>query len=131
MGSYSSGRCGGGPVAEDGWKLDLAHCMRQGMIIPGQHRSGSMTWTQSSTGKVVCSIGFEADLTDPIRSWVRLYYTTTSHRTGGKTVSDYRVRLETTRPPPAADVHGEGQAAHPRRNRSGRGDWRDRCDPPP
>ena len=98
MGSYSSGRHDGGPVAEDGWKLDLAHCMRQGMIQPGQHRSGSMSWTQTSTGKVVCSIGYEADLTDPIRSWVRLYYTTTSHRTGAKTASDYRVHLETTHP---------------------------------
>ena len=72
MGSYSSGRRDGGPVAEDGWKLDLAHCMRQGMIMPGHHRSGSIIWTETSTGKVNFTIGYEADLTNPIRPWVRL-----------------------------------------------------------
>lgn len=98
MGGYLSGRRDGGPVVEDGWKLDLADCIRKGIIQPGRHGSGSMTWTLTRTGEVTCSIGYEANLMDPAAAWVRLHYTTTSRHTGRKTESDYRVRLETTRP---------------------------------
>jgi hypothetical protein len=98
MGGYFSERCGGGPVVEDGWKLDLVHCTRKGMIMPGRSVSGSMTWTLTRTGEVTCSIGYDANLTDPAAAWVRLRYTTTSRHTGHKTESNYRVRLETTRP---------------------------------
>jgi hypothetical protein len=98
MGGYSSGRRDGGPVVEDGWKLDLADCIRQKMIVPGKHASGSVSWTSTRTGEVKCSIGYEANLIDPVSAWVRLHYTTTAWRTGQKTDSDYRVWLETTQP---------------------------------
>jgi hypothetical protein len=98
MGGYFSGRHDGGPVVENGWKLDLAHCIRQGMIFPGRHVFGSMNWTLTRTGEVTCRIGYEANLINPASAWVRLYYTTTKRSTGAKIDSDYRVRLETTRP---------------------------------
>jgi hypothetical protein len=98
MGGYFSGRHDGGPVVEDGWKLDLAHCIRRGMIVPGRHVSGSMQWTSTRTGEVTCAIGYEANLINGESAWVRLHYTTTKWRTGQKIDFDYRVHLETTRP---------------------------------
>jgi hypothetical protein len=65
MGGYLSGWRDGGPLVEDGWKLDLAHCIRQRLIMPSRHVSGAMRWTSTRTGEVTCSIGYEADLTDP------------------------------------------------------------------
>jgi hypothetical protein len=98
MGGYFSGRHGGGPVIEHGWKLDLAHCICKGTIVRGRYVSGSMTWTLTRTGEVTCRIGYEANLIDPSAAWVRLHYTTTFRHTGHKKDSDYRVQLETTRP---------------------------------
>lgn len=98
MGGYFSGRHGGGPVVEDGWKLDLAHCIRQGMFRPQQWCAGTMKWTRTNTGEVTATIGYEANLLDPAAAWVRLHYTTTSRSTGAKTDRDYRVQLGTTRP---------------------------------
>ncbi|MEI7711841.1 MAG: hypothetical protein WCI94_10440 [Rhodospirillales bacterium] len=98
MGSYFSGRRDGGPVVEDGLKLDLAHCIREGMIQPGKRVSGSMRWTLTGTGEVTASIVYEAHLTNPDSAWVRLRYTIKKPATGAVTVCDYRVHLETTRP---------------------------------
>jgi hypothetical protein len=98
MGGYFSGRHDGGPVVEDGFKLDLAHCIRQGLVLPGRHVSGSMLWTATNTGEVKASIGYEANLIDPEFAWIRLQYTTTVRATDHKTDSDYRVLLKTTRP---------------------------------
>ena len=68
MGGYSSGRRDGGPLVEDGWKLDLAHCMRTGMILPGRHVSGSMRWTSIRTGEVTCSVEYRGQSDQPCRS---------------------------------------------------------------
>jgi hypothetical protein len=38
MGGYFSGRRDGGPLVEDGWKLDLSHCIRKGLILPAGMR---------------------------------------------------------------------------------------------
>lgn len=56
MGGYLSGRHGGGPTVEDGWKLDLAHCIRQGMLRPGQWCAGTMKWSLVRTGEVTATI---------------------------------------------------------------------------
>jgi len=98
MGGHSSGCRDGGPVVEDGWKLDLAYSIRKGTILPGHHVSGTMTWTATRTREVACRIAYEANLTDPDAAWVRLHYTTTARSTGNATVSDYRIRFVTTRP---------------------------------
>jgi hypothetical protein len=55
MGGYFSGRTGGGPVAEDCLNLDLAQCIRDRTIRPGQHVSDSITWTLARTGKLIAS----------------------------------------------------------------------------
>ena len=98
MGGYSSGRRNGGPVVEDGWKLDLAHCIRKGLIRPGSYAAGTMQWTLTRTDEVKAEISYEANFVDPADAWMRLTYTKTAHATGAKMHEDYRVRLETTRP---------------------------------
>jgi hypothetical protein len=40
------------PVVEDGWKLNLAHCIRQGVMRPGSYVPGAMQWTLTRTGEV-------------------------------------------------------------------------------
>lgn len=98
MGGYGSGRTGGGPTVEDGLTLGLGRLIRQGNVLPRNHVSGTLTWTNTRTGEHVASIGYEACLLDPDRSWMRLYYTAISRRDGSKVAIDDRVRLETTRP---------------------------------
>lgn len=98
MGGHFSGRRDGRPVGEDGWKFDLSHSIRHGLILPGRHVSGTMTWTSTRTGEVTASIGYEANLIDSAAAWVRLHYANTTPSTGAKTPHDYRVQLNTTRP---------------------------------
>ena len=98
MGGFGSGRNGGRPVVEDGLTLDLGRLIGSGHVRPGNHVSGTLTWTNTRTGEHVASIGFEACLLGPDRSWMRLHYTTTRRQDGSKVASDYRAQLETTRP---------------------------------
>jgi hypothetical protein len=98
MGGYGSGRTGGGPTVEDGLTLDLGRLLRQNLVIPGQSVSGSLIWADTRTGERVGSIGYEAHLSDPWNSWMRLHYTTIRWRDGSKVASDYRVQLTTTTP---------------------------------
>jgi hypothetical protein len=98
MGGYFSGRHNGGPVVEDGLKLDLAHCIRKGLIRPGSYVAGTISWTLTRTGEVKANISYEAHLVDPADAWIRLVYTTTTRATAAKVANDYQVRLETTRP---------------------------------
>jgi hypothetical protein len=69
MGGYFSGRHDGRPVVKEGWTLDLAHGIRQGMILPGRYVSGLMNWTLTRTGEVTCSIGYEAKLSTPFHKY--------------------------------------------------------------
>src|SRR5690242_11870938 len=98
MGGNFSGRRDGGPLVEDGWKLDLAHCIRQRLFVPGRYVAGSMKWTLTRTGEVTATISYEAALVDPTNAWVRLHYTSTTRTTAEKVDRDYRVQLEATRP---------------------------------
>ena len=98
MGGYGSGRTGGRPTVEDGLTLDLGRLLRHRHVIPGRHVSGSLIWTNTRTGEHVGSIGYEAHLSDPRDSWMRLHYTTTSWRHDSKVASDFRVHLTTTTP---------------------------------
>ncbi len=91
-------RTAGDPVVEDSWRLDLSHCIRQGMIRPGLFVAGKMTWTLTRTGEVAATIGYDANLVDPADAWIRLYYATTIQRTGEKRYNNYLIRLECTRP---------------------------------
>ena len=72
--------------------------MDRRLVIPGHFRSGTLAWTNASTGKEVALIGYEASLTDPKDARMRLHYTTTRWHDGSKVASDYRVSLTTTQP---------------------------------
>ncbi len=94
MGGLGSGRhwgCGRTTV-EDGLTLDINKLVRDGIIRPAQWRSGTLRWTWVATGEESGSIGYEANLTDPCHTWIRLHY-----RVDGEP-QDYRVTLDTTRP---------------------------------
>ena len=98
MGGYFSGRRNGGRVVEDGLKLDLAHCIRKGLIRPGSYVAGKIQSTLTRTGEERANISYVANLVDPTDAWVRLIYSSTTRATAAKVDNDYRVRLETTRP---------------------------------
>ena len=95
MGGYGSGRRNGALTVADALRLDLAHCFRKGMIIPGKTWSGTMTWSQD--GKVIASLRYDANLVDPNASWLRLQYP--SGPSGAPRIGhDYRIGLEITQP---------------------------------
>jgi hypothetical protein len=98
MGGTGSGNYGGRPTVEDALKLDLHHLIRNGSFRPGARVTGSLTWTDTYSGKQTASIGYEAHMSGE-RGWVRLRYTTTNHRTGQRTDHDYTVDLTSTPQP--------------------------------
>ena len=98
MDGYSSGRRNGGPVVEDGLKLDLADCIRKGLIRAGSYVAGTIQWTLIRTGEERANFSYVANLVDSADAWVRLIYTSTTRANGAKLDNDYRVRLGTTRP---------------------------------
>jgi hypothetical protein len=98
MGGTGSGNYGGRPTVEDALKLDLHYLIRQGSFRPGARVTGSLTWTDTYSGKQTASIGYEAQM-DEESGWVRLRYTTTNHWTDQQTQHDYRVQLTTTPQP--------------------------------
>ena len=95
MGGYGSGswmRFHTKPVVENGLTLDLNRLLRDKLVLPGQHVSGTITWTRTSNGQRTASIGFEANLQNHEAAWIRLQYTADG------TPVDYFVHLTTTRP---------------------------------
>jgi hypothetical protein len=99
VGGIGSGRTGGRPVVEDCLRLDLAHLLAACQLRPGQHVSGSFKWTDARDGRVLATIGYEANLLDPAEAWMRLRYTTTGPGTRIRRWRDYRIWLTTTVPP--------------------------------
>ena len=98
MGNCFSGRRGGRPLVEHGWKLDLAICMRKGLFRQGLHVAGPMRWKLVHTDQVTAKISYEANLIHPAAAWVRLHYRSVATSSGATTEWDYRVQLTTTRP---------------------------------
>jgi hypothetical protein len=90
VGGYGSGRQCGRPTVESGLTLDINRLLRQRNILPGEHVSGSLTWSYTHSGERTASIGYEAFLVLPEAAWARLHYTANG------TARDYRVRLEAT-----------------------------------
>jgi hypothetical protein len=97
MGGYGSGRSGGRSTTENGLTLSLSELLRDGLFRPGCFQSGSLIWTNTTTGERVGSIGYEAHLGQE-SGRVRLYYTTT-RRAEERRESNYWVQLETTPQP--------------------------------
>jgi hypothetical protein len=98
MGGTGSGNYGGKPTVEAALKLDLHHLIRTGYFRLDATVTGSLTWTDTHSGKQTASIGYEAHM-DEESGWVRLRYTTTNHWTDQQTQHDYRVQLTTTPQP--------------------------------
>ncbi len=71
--------------------------MKDGLVRPGVSCAGSLTWTNTTTGEKVGSIGFEIQMGDE-SGRVRLHYTMTRWN-GEKVDPDYWVGLETTPQP--------------------------------
>jgi hypothetical protein len=95
MGGSGSGsyyRWNSKTIVEDGLTLNLGKLVRDGLVIPGQHVSGSIVWRRVSSGEETASIGYEADLSKPNIAFMRLHY-----RHNEKPM-DYMVSLTTTRP---------------------------------
>ncbi len=97
MGGYGSGRSGGRPTTEDGLTLSLPKLLRDKLFRPGCGWSGSLIWTNTTTGERVGSIGYEAHLGQE-SGRVRLHYTTTRWD-GERRDSDYWIQLATTAQP--------------------------------
>jgi hypothetical protein len=97
MGAYGSGNHGGRPALEAGRALDLYWLLRQGLARPGRS-AGSVSWTNSRTGRETASLGYEAQI-GKIGGSVRLRYTITSPWTGKRTAYDQRIGLVTTPQP--------------------------------
>ncbi len=97
MGGYGSGRSGGRPTTEDGLTLSLSKLLRDKLFRPGSGWSGSLIWTNTSTGERIGSIGYEANLGQE-SGRVRLHYTTTRWD-GEKRESNYWIQFETTPQP--------------------------------
>jgi hypothetical protein len=98
MGGYGSGRSGGAPLIEDGLILDINKLRRDGLLGPGIQRRGSLEWTETSTGRSVGSVEYEARIGDE-EGTLRLIYATTRYATGEKIRSDYEIGLETVAQP--------------------------------
>jgi hypothetical protein len=98
MGGTGSGNYGGRPTIENALKLDLHHLIRNRSVRLGATVTGSLTWTDTSSGQQRAAIGYKALMGEEC-GWVRLRYTTTNHWSGETTHHDYRVELTTTPQP--------------------------------
>jgi hypothetical protein len=97
MGGYGSGRTGGRATTDSGLTLTLSKLLRDQLFRPGCAWSGSLVWTNTTTGERIGSISYEAHLRQESGS-VRLRYSTTRWD-GGRRESDYWIELETTPQP--------------------------------
>jgi hypothetical protein len=89
MGGFGTGRRGG-PVVEDGLRLDINDLLREKIFVPGGFRRGSLQWTNTATGEKSATIGFEVSLVDADDAWARLQYSVNDIG------QDYRVRITTS-----------------------------------
>ena len=64
-------------VVEDCLGLDVNRLMKLGLLCSGIHTSGRLTWTNTATGEVASSCGYEVNTLNQHASWIRLYYTLT------------------------------------------------------
>jgi len=79
---------------EDSYVLDTAVLTRKGFLprVPSWH-FWTLRWTSTRTGEDLASIGFVPDTRDERDPFVRLHYNANGNP------KDYRVRLESSRPP--------------------------------
>lgn len=79
---------------EDSYVLDAADLTRKGFIPrESSWRPWTLRWTSTRTGEELASIGFAPDTREERDPFVRLHYNAKGNP------QDYRVRLESSRPP--------------------------------
>ena len=96
MGGYGSGRRNGGPTIEGALPLDIDKMMRWGVIQPGEHLFGEMTFNFDDDK---LTIKFESRLDELQESWLRLQYAIDDDWTGQTHEVDDKIFLVSTQPP--------------------------------
>ena len=91
MGSRRSGRSAGRATTDDGLSLSLPKLLRDRLFRPGS-ASGSVIWTNTTTGERAGSIGYEAHLGQD-SGCVRLKYSSTRWD-GERRELEYWIQLE-------------------------------------
>lgn len=92
MGGYGSGWQGPRKqVVEECLTLPMKFLVREGVVRPGTHRLGSLSW-RNGREEVTGRIGYLVDTLEPDRPHLRLAYQVRDID------MDYRVDLDTTRP---------------------------------
>lgn len=81
---------------DDGLRLNMNKLIRDKLVKAGLRKNGTLTWTNTRTGKKIADIGYEIDTFEPADMWLRVYYTSTIH--DEKHSMDYKIRLTTTTP---------------------------------
>ena len=64
MGGSNSGRYSHRPKLDDALTLDINAQLKNGILLPGNRRSGTITWSYVRSGKVSASIAYTADMRD-------------------------------------------------------------------
>jgi hypothetical protein len=95
MGGYGSGRNRGRPTVESALRLDIDAVRRWGVIRPGAHLVGEMTFDFYDDK---LRINFESCAEDPRESWLRLQYAINDYWTGELYQIDDKIYLAHSRP---------------------------------
>jgi hypothetical protein len=95
MGGYGSGRNRGRPTVESALRLDIDAVRRWGVIRPGAHLVGEMTFDFYDDK---LRINFESCAEDPRESWLRLQYAINDYWTGEPYQIDDKIYLAHSRP---------------------------------
>jgi hypothetical protein len=95
MGGFGSGRRDGRTLVEDCPALDIAGLVRDGLIVPGGRKAGSLHWREVETGRETASVGYEAQTADAEAATLRLFWRTGSG--GDARARSVTIRLATTR----------------------------------
>jgi|SRR5580704_1433066 hypothetical protein len=77
--------------------LDIDQMVRRRILQPGSRTRGTMSWNDEH-GRVLSSISYQADVTNPSDSWLRLIFSTPDVRTGQPRLVDQRIPLTMTHP---------------------------------
>jgi len=78
-------------TAEASLRIEINYLFKAGLIIKGQERTGTLSWTNQH-GSNSGNISIESHYTDKEKS-LRLIYTLTDHYSGSKTDFDYKVQI--------------------------------------
>ena len=76
--------------------LAIERLVRERVLVPGSRTGGTLYWTNAA-GEPAAWVGYEADMTDPASSRLRLRYAAPDPGTGQPRPVDQQVSLMTTR----------------------------------